>query len=121
MVEINYYSKYLKYKQKYLKQKNLQIGGNDKVLINTNHESYFDVTISSNISILEALKNWAELNNLELEKNPNLIIYIHNKTKNTIQMYIIEDTSFTYEQILSEKKNYTKNRTNRYNIYNFRI
>ena len=27
MVEIDYYSKYLKYKQKYLKQKNLQIGG----------------------------------------------------------------------------------------------
>ena len=27
MVEINYFSKYLKYKQKYLKQKNLQIGG----------------------------------------------------------------------------------------------
>jgi hypothetical protein len=29
MVEIDYYSKYQKYKQKYLKQKSLQIGGED--------------------------------------------------------------------------------------------
>ena len=33
MVEIDYYSKYLKYKQKYLKQKNLQIGGDMIFLI----------------------------------------------------------------------------------------
>ena len=32
MVKIDYYSKYLKYKQKYLKQKNLQIGGNNKYI-----------------------------------------------------------------------------------------
>jgi len=43
MVEIDYYSKYLKYKQKYLKQKNLQIGG-DNVSIQIKIENYPHIT-----------------------------------------------------------------------------
>ena len=39
MVEIDYYSKYLKYKQKYLKQKNLQIGG-ETITINIYIDEY---------------------------------------------------------------------------------
>jgi hypothetical protein len=39
MVEIDYYSKYLKYKQKYLKQKNLQIGG-EMITINIYIDEY---------------------------------------------------------------------------------
>jgi hypothetical protein len=84
MVEINYYSKYLKYKQKYLKQKNLQIGG-EKInitivvkTINLTPPHNFTVITFSNI----------EINDTEI-LNDNLDLFL--KGKNIIiQSYAVE-------------------------------
>ena len=62
MVEIDYYSKYLKYKQKYLKQKNLQIGGEIILIniividpLNNTKNTYDSQNIESSKIIKEAL------------------------------------------------------------------
>ena len=54
MIEIDYYSKYLKYKQKYLKQKNLQIGGELKS-INVRTPTYTQVIYT--INTIDTIKN----------------------------------------------------------------
>jgi len=54
MIEIDYYSKYLKYKQKYLKQKNLQIGGELKS-INVRTPTYTQVIYTKNT--IDTIKN----------------------------------------------------------------
>ena len=83
MVEINYYSKYLKYKQKYLKQKNLQIGGekiNITILvktINLTPPPIFNVITFSNI----------EINDTEILKD-NLDLFL-NKKNIKIQSYAV--------------------------------
>ena len=83
MVEIDYYSKYLKYKQKYLKQKNLQIGGekiNITILvktINLTPPPIFNVITFSNI----------EINDTEILKD-NLDLFL-NKKNIKIQSYAV--------------------------------
>jgi len=54
MVEKDYYSKYLKYKQKYLKQKNLQIGG-ERNSINVSTPTYTQVIYT--INTIDTIKN----------------------------------------------------------------
>jgi len=54
MIEIDYYSKYLKYKKKYLKQKNLQIGG-EQISINIRTPAYTQVIYT--INTIDTIKN----------------------------------------------------------------
>ena len=63
MVEIDYYSKYLKYKQKYLKQKNLQIGG-EQISIKVKTPTYTQVKeeIDTNDTIKNGLTSFMEVN-----------------------------------------------------------
>ncbi len=65
MVENNYYSKYLKYKQKYLKQKNLQIGGEsiflNITLINNKNKkqtTFHHQELNLEETIEEVIKDW---------------------------------------------------------------
>jgi hypothetical protein len=68
MVEIDYYSKYLKYKQKYLKQKSLQIGGTEiKLTIQLKGIEYKNQAFDSNKNIFEAIKVWLKNNNINIE------------------------------------------------------
>ena len=68
MVEIDYYSKYLKYKQKYLKQKSLQIGGTKiKLTIKLNGIEYKNQAFDSNQNIFDAIKFWLKNNNINIE------------------------------------------------------
>jgi hypothetical protein len=69
MVEINYFSKYLKYKQKYLKQKNLQIGGGTiKLRITIKNEnskiSYENQYFESTKKISDAINEWFKSNKI---------------------------------------------------------
>jgi len=61
MVEIDYYSKYLKYKQKYLKQKNLQIGG-ETIFLNikliNNNTLYQYQILNLDETIEEVIIDW---------------------------------------------------------------
>ena len=84
MVEINYYSKYLKYKQKYLKQKNLQIGG-EKInitivvkTINLTPPPIFKVITFKDI----------EINDTEILKD-NLDLFLYGKNIK-IQSYAVD-------------------------------
>jgi hypothetical protein len=68
MVEIDYYSKYLKYKQKYLKQKNLQIGGTEiKLTIKLNDIEYKKQAFDSKQNIYNAVRDWLKKNNFNIE------------------------------------------------------
>jgi len=74
MVEIDYYSKYLKYKQKYLKQKNLQIGGEIILIniividpLNNTKNTYDSQNIESSKIIKEALDTWFVQNNIKFK------------------------------------------------------
>ena len=67
MVDIDYYSKYLKYKQKYLKQKNLQIGGEsfflNIILINNKDKDKKPITyqhqeLNLDETIEKVIKDW---------------------------------------------------------------
>ena len=87
MVEIDYYSKYLKYKQKYLKQKNLQIGGTFiKVTIilnytkNTfNSKEYLNQLFDSTKNIYQEIHKWLKSENAVYENlSIKRKIYLYN-------------------------------------------
>jgi hypothetical protein len=84
MLEIDYYSKYLKYKQKYLKEKSLQIGGVEisidiiikKIKENESEIFFLDQKFESTLSIKDALDNWLKQQKINFKDytvflNPN--------------------------------------------------
>ncbi len=80
MVEIDYYSKYLKYKQKYLKQKNLQIGGSDinitiivkeilkNMVVPTIIGTYQNQIFDDSLNIKSSIEGWIKRYNITQKK-----------------------------------------------------
>jgi hypothetical protein len=118
MVEIDYYSKYLKYKQKYLKQKNLQVGGEDiylniKLKINKNPEQLYQLQkldLDQKISVV--IRDWLEAQNIiptgvftvtnnnkqSLDIDKTFRVYKNNETlKNNSSIYVNYENPIPYD------------------------
>jgi hypothetical protein len=112
MVEIDYYSKYLKYKQKYLKQKNLQIGG-DMIFLKIKIEyiskpTFFDITNQiynlkcDNGSVIGAeINSFLNKNNIVYDKGYK-ILYKKNDSDEYVELKITE-TFRNYDVINNSK------------------
>ena len=99
MVEIDYYSKYLKYKQKYLKQKNLQIGGKAisvdiKLEIYKSTQLYINQNLESANIIKDEIDKWLEQQNINLT---NYLIIKKNKFTDKQTQQLILDVNKTFD------------------------
>ena len=100
MVEIDYYSKYLKYKQKYLKQKNLQIGGKAisvdiKLEIYKSTQLYINQNLESANIIKDEIDKWLLQQNIDF-KNYS-IIKLNKFVENKPTQKIILDVTKTFD------------------------
>lgn len=90
---INYMSKYIKYKIKYLKLKNKQYGGNDNIVMKL-QDPYFD-QIKNNVKTIEGRLYDEKRQELKVD---NIIEFKHNSkkpyTKKIIKLEVFKDKKF---------------------------
>lgn len=90
---INYMSKYIKYKIKYLKLKNKQYGGNDNIIMKLN-DPYFD-QIKNNVKTIEGRLYDEKRQKLKVN---DIIEFKHDSkepyTKKIIKLQVFKDKKF---------------------------